>query len=60
MWNYSVLLLPIWGEGRREVVGVRDGEGLEWEEGVGWGSDGEATKTVLSGLSAHLCRYVVV
>ena len=42
------------------MVGVRDGEGLEWEEGVGWGSDGKATKTVLSGLSAHLCRYVVV
>ena len=38
-----------WGEG---WVGV-GGE-------VGWGSNGEATKTVLSGLSAHLCRYVVV
>ena len=26
------------GEGRREVVEVRDGDGLEWEEGVGWGN----------------------
>ena len=33
-------------EGRRGLVGVRggggDGEGLEWEEGVGRGGDGGA------------------
>ena len=52
VWNYSVLLLPIWrggvvgggvvGEGwwGRGGGGDREGlewEGLEWEEGVGWG-----------------------
>ena len=61
VWNYCVLLLPIWKGREERGGGVRDG-GLQWKEEVGWrkGWDGEATKTVLSGLSAHLCRYVVV